>query len=330
MGIDRYINEPLPDLPVVAGAGSFIVTDPRGASTQAVVGLSATELYLLDLTSGSKVRLPNAPAGLSFTAGVSAVWDPSRGTGARGRVYVGGPGTAADWWWHHLDVDTLAWDVGGAPEVATLLAILGAFPANVWTIDAALAHPCTSVAAAADDNSIYLVGKNGVGSYRYDPTEPAGVGWTSVPPANRLVAAGAGSTLNWCWGWSMNRLVSLDAGGVGTAEYYRIAADGGGAADTWVAMVPVPAFTELPTTGTCSCTSCDGTKVYFAVNQTGRIYSFTPVDLRVRSVAEVYGNPGVGAATVGRRMAAFRYRGVEYLVILVQGTPYIQRIRLPG
>lgn len=325
MGLDRFIPEPLPDLPVVAGAGSFVVTDPRGVSTQAVVGLSATDYYLLDIVTGAKQKLPNSPAGLVFAAGISTIWDPSRGTS--GRVYVFGPGigAGADAYMGYIDIATLAWNSGGVPEIASLNAILGA----TWATDGALAHTCSSVAAAGDDNSIYLVGNAGVASFRYDISEPAGVGWTSVPPANRLVAAGAGATLNWCWGWSMNRLMSLDAGGVGTAEYYRILADAGGAANTWLAQVPVPAFTVLPTTGTCSCTSCDGTKVYFMLNQTGQIFSYTPVDLKVRPVAEVYGAPGLGAATVGRRMAAFKYRGSEYLVILIQGTPYVQRIRLP-
>lgn len=338
MSLDRFVTEPLPDMPVAANAGSFIVTHPQGIPVisgyrmradphpLALVGLSATDFYLMDLVEGTKVKVPNPPAGLAFGAGVSAVWDASRGTNQHGRVYVFGPGVATDAWWHHLDIDTLAWDAGGAPEEATLEGLLG----GVWTVDSALSHPCSAVSAAVnDDNGIYLVGKGAVTSYKYDPTEPAGTGWTSIPPANRAVAAGAGCVTKWLWSYSVNRIASLDGGGLGSAEYYRILADGGGAANTWVAGVPIPAFTgDLPGTGTCGCASTDGSALYFKLNQTGRIYSLEPNEFRVMPIAELTGPDGTGAATVGSRMCAFRYRDHEYLVCLVMNSVYVQRIRL--
>lgn len=322
-GFAKNILRSYPDLPATVGAGACIVTHPTGASTEAYIILSATSFNMVDLVSGSLLRLPNPPAGLVFGAGVCMLWDPSRG--ASGRVYVFGPGTGAgvDAYWHHFDIATKAWDVGGAPNVAALNALLG----GTWAIEASLAHPCTRVGLAVSDNFIYLTGNGGLPAFRYDITEPGGTEWTSVPPANRAVLAGPGSTLNWLFGQSVDHLYSVDGNGVGSMERYGIAGD------AWAAVVPVPVWTELPTTGTCSCVSTDGRKLYIKLNATGVIYAFDAVGLTLTPVAQIsesINSDGTATtATVGRKMATFKDRDADTLVVMINGTNYLQGIRLP-
>ena len=319
--MSNNILAPYPDLPVNVGAGALVLTHPQGLSDEAFVLLSATEFHLVNLKLGGRLRLPNPPGGLTWGAGVTGLWDSSRG--AAGRLYIFGPAAGPAFaWWHHFDVATWAWDVGGAPNIAALTALLAA----PWGTDAALAHPCTGVALAASDDFVYLTGNNGLPFYRYNITEPGGAEWTTVPPAARAVAAGAGCTLAWPWGVGVDRLYSVDGGGVGTMEYHGIAGD------AWAAVVPVPVWTTLPTTGTCSCTSGDGRLVYIRLNATGEVYSFNPLTLAIRpvgKVGEATGSDGTAAAaTVGRKMSLWRKDGDDVLVVLVNGTPYMHGLRL--
>jgi len=299
----------VPELPAAAGPGSFVVTDPRGDWPYVYIMLSATGWYQVDTRNWTWQQLPSPPAGLAFGAGVCAVKDTSLA-----RIWVVGPGTGAgvDAWFGFFDLVSMTWNPGGAPDVASLNALLG----GVWGTDGALAHPCTAVAAAASDDLLYLTGNGGLPVYQFSI---AGNTWTTVPPANRLVAAGAGTTLDWLWAYSVDLLFSQD-GGAASMESYGITAD------AWAAVVPVPAWPTVPGTGSCACASIHGEALYIRLNATGQIYRFDPLTSFVTPLCRLYGPDGTAGA--GGKICAYAAAGREYVLALLHGYRQLQRIRL--
>ena len=298
-------------LPVAAGNGAFIITDPRGTRTDAFLMMSATAFYRLDVTGGGLQRLPNPPAGLAFGAGVAPAWDASINA-----IFVLGPGAGGgvDSWFARYTYTTGVWLIRDSASLDVLL------PGTLG-LDATLTHPCTTVGAAASDDFIYAaLGANAAASLICPRYTKGGDAWVSVPPANRLVATGAGATMTWLWGHSPDLIFSLDGTGVGTAEAYGIAGN------AWGAAVPVPPFTALPAAGTCACASPRGDFLYFRLNATGGIYSYNRVTNDVTLVAQMYGADGT--ATVGSKMAVVQVDGVDYLLCLVNGSTQVQRIRI--
>lgn len=301
----------LATLPAAAGDGAFIVTDPRGTRTDAFVMTSATGFYRLDLTSGGLQRLPNPPAGLTFGAGVAPVWDETING-----IFVIGPGAGAgvDSWFARYTYTTGVW----APMNSATLDVL--LPGTLG-LDAALVHPCTTVGAAASDDFIYLAcGANAAASLITPRYSKAGNAWAAVPPANRLVAVGAGATMTWVWGYSPDLLFSLDATGLATGEQYSIAGN------AWAANTYFPPFTALPAAGTCACASPKGDVLYFRLNATGGIYTFNRLTNVVTLIAQMYGTDGT--ATAGSKMAVAQVDGVDYLLCIVNGSTQVQRIRV--
>lgn len=298
-------------LPVIAGAGALIITDPRGTRGDAFIMLAADSWWRLDLTSRALQRLPNPPAGLVFGAGVAACWDA---TGSN--IYVIGPGAGGglDSWFARYAVGTGVW---AAMNSATLDALLP----GVISLDSALAHPCTTIGAAASDDFIYWTGgANAAASLIFARYTIAGNIWTNVPPANRAVAAGAGATLIWPWGHHPDRLTSLDGGGVGTGEWYTIAGN------AWAAEAFLPPFTALPAAGTCARPSTDGKYVYIRLNATGTILRYDRLTTAVDTIGQL--STADGAATAGGKFCVYRTDGAEFLVCLLNGSTQIQRIQI--
>jgi hypothetical protein len=229
------------------------------------------------------------------------------------RIWVLGSGQLAPdrAWTGHYNTLTGVWtsvDAGG-----TLDALLG----GLWGTDGAMAHPCTTVAAAASDDFIYLCGNNAAAAYRYQITLDT---WTTVPPAARGAVGGAGTTLVWPWAINVDRLYAVDGGGLATQRWYSIAGN------AWTALAPIPPWTELPTTGTCACSSTDGRYVFIRENATETIFIYDPITSSIFPLGKITTTDG--AATVGGRLCSYETGGVHYVVTMIHGSPQVQRIRI--
>lgn len=319
-GINKNPVDIVATLPVPATAGMCMVTDPRGLSSYIYFLFSATSFWRVDTTSWTWQQLasPTAAIMTGFGAGTCMCWDQSGGT-----IYAFGPGAGGgdDAWTARYTIATNTWDARDL--TGDMDALLGA----PWGTDGSLCHPCTAIADApataaalgpiAADGYILLVGNNLGVAYVYDI---AGDAWTNTPAA-RGANAGAGSTLNWLWGYSQNRVYSLDGGGLDTSRYYGIAGN------AWAAVTPVPAWTPAPpNTGTSAIPSCDGSLRYIHLNSTGTILQFNPATSAVTPLASLYGTEG--AATVGRKLAAYKVGDREYLLAMGQSTTQLQRVQI--
>lgn len=310
-------------LPLASVAGSSMVTDPTGRGDWIYFLLSNLVWGRINIRDRSRTWQyltvpPAGPPPLFFGAGTALGWDSSQG--ASGRIYAFGPdATTPGAWFHHFDVADaqLAWDVGGAPEVASLNGLVGA----QWGTAGALAHPCMGVALPAADNLWFLVGNGALPAYAYDITEPAGVGWTTVPPAARPVVASNGCGLCWLWGVSVDNLYSPDGGGLDTESWYTIPGD------AWAAYAPAGGFiVDLPGVGASHCSSVDGRRMYSKSDDTGYIYAYDPVQNLRTTVARIYGPEGV-PSTEGQKMCAYRDDdGREHLLVQIHGTRNLQDI----
>lgn len=308
-GITKAPVDVIATLPEIAGAGSFIVTDPRGIRTDGFVLASGTGWYRVDFVSGAVQHLTDPAAGLTFGAGLCGVYDP---TGPI--IYCFGPGTGGgvDSWTASYTIATGVW--AGLDAGNTMDALLGA----TWATDGAMVHPCQTIAATASDDLIYLTGNGALVNYQYSII---GDTWTTAPPANRGAAAGAGCTFDWPSGMTTDILYSLNGGGAATGEAYSILGD------AWGGTVYFPPLVApLPDTGTSSCVSTDGRTIYYRVNATGTVYRWNPMTNALDTVGQLYGPDGV--ATVGGKIAAYEVGGVEYIVAIVHGSTQIQRMRI--
>lgn len=300
------------NLPAVAPAGSFIVTDPRGVHPLAYLGFGQALFYELNLWTGALQRLADIPAGLVFGAGTCAAYDSTNG-----RVWAVGPGAGAgdDSYTGYFSLATGAWVAADAGN--TLDGLLGA----TWGTDASLfcfstalsgAYPITNAAGIAN---LLLRGSGLNTCYQF------GIGAdTWVASAVPGVVSGAGTTLVPAWGHNPDRVYSTHGGGSTVVRYYGIAGN------AWGNVTPVPTFVDAPNTGTSAVAHPDGRKILYRLNATGQILYYDPVTNALVPYARIYGPDGT--ATVGSKLCAYKQDGDTYLVALVHGSSQVQRIRI--
>lgn len=247
-GIDLPVFQWLRFLPVSSLAGATICADDRGTNRYIYMLLGAASFWRYDTWTDSFQQLANPPT-LSFAAGVDLVFDPSRGT--LGYVWLFAPLTASPWaMFAYYDIAANTWTSRNVP--AGLAAAFGT--------DAYLAHTCSTINAAGNDDYIYLIGNNSTTWYYFSIT---GNSWTSMGTA-LPAAAGAGCALRWVFGYNTDRLYYIRGTATASVWYYSIATPG------FTAVTYQPA-TETFTTGTC--TAYDTIKtIYIQKDATHRIY----------------------------------------------------------
>jgi hypothetical protein len=206
-GIDLPVYQWLRSLPVASAAGACMCTDERGTNRFIYMLLGAASFWRYDTYTDTFQQLASPPT-VSFVAGVAMCFDPSQGTA--GYVWLFGPLTASPWaMFAYYDIAANAWTSRNAPTG------LGA----AWSIDAALAHTCTTYNAGGTDDYIYLIGNNSTTWYRFSIT---GNAWTSMATA-LTAAAGAGCSIHWVYGYNTDRLYIIRATATATVYYYTIA-----------------------------------------------------------------------------------------------------------
>ncbi len=296
------------NLPSVAPAGSFIVTDQLGRSQFAYCGFGQSSFYEINLYTGAIQRRADIPAGLVWGAGTCATYDSNNA-----RVSVVGPGTGAagDFaYTGYYNIATDAWVATGAGGQ------LEALLANTWGTEGTLLHLGTAMSGTYTGDVMILRGSNLNTCYLFSI---AGNAWaaTGVPGA----AANVGATMAVAWAHNPDRVYGTLGGGVAPLAYYSVA---GG---NWPMFVGGPTFSVGPTTGTAACTHPDGRLVLYRLNATGQILAFDPVTNTITSYARIYGADGT--ATVGTaKMCAYKQNGDTYLVVLLHGSTQVQRIRI--
>lgn len=309
-GVTQFPVDVFCNLPVVAGAGSFLITGPDGTHSYAYALAGQTAFYRLSLYgSPAYERVASPPAGLVFGAGVCAAYDSTRA-----RIYVVGPGTggADDVWTGYYNPLANTWtaaDAGG-----TLDALLG----GLWGTDGALCSPDAAINGAASSQYMYLRGGNLNTFYRFDK-----VADTWVAMAVPGLAGGAGCTLVWRPAWNADMIQSTHGGGSTAFVQYTISAG------TWAGGTPAVVPADGAGLGTCACATPDGFTGLWRLNASGQIMAWTRTSLF--PYARIYGADGV--ATVGSKMCTYRVGqtgsgGTTFVLVLLHGSNQIQRIRI--
>jgi len=310
-------------LPVAAGAGSFIITDPRGVSPYALVMTDDAAVYWLDINNEALMALDPAPAtphAMTWGAGACAAWDVDAGTA--GYVWVFAPAAAPnDAWFHFIDLSAMTWDYnhgGVRPDTATLAALLGA----AWGTDGDAVCLSQNVNANGNGN-LYLSGNGAVATYQFTGYNPGVAGGTWTAFANRTAAANAGTFLSWPHSFDHNSILSVDAGASPVTWENLV-----WGTPAWGAWVPVPGETTAYGAGTCACTSFDGRKIYLKVSATNQILEVDASSLTITPKATLYGDPEGGSASVGKKLCCYNDNGTTALLALKHGSNLIQRIEL--
>jgi hypothetical protein len=300
------------DLPVVPSAGSFIATDPKGASRYAFLGLGQNYFYALDLWSGGLTLLPVFPAAFVWGAGMCAAYD-----GTLGRLWVVGPGAGAG-----DDSHTAYWNVATGAWVAadagnTLDALLG----GTWSTAGALfaltadlsgAYPITNGAGVVD---LVLRGGGLNTQYQFRISTDT---WVASAVPGAVSAAGCSYAVPW----------AIDHGGVYSTH-------GGGstvmrrwdiATNVWANVTPIPPFTSAFGAGSSLLTHPDGRLILARVAATNQIIAYDPLLNTHTPYADLMGADGYPEA--GTRMCAYKQNGDTYLVAMIHGSTQVQRIRI--
>lgn len=308
------------NLPAVAPAGSFFVTDPFGISPYGYICFGQSSFYQIDLGSGALRRLPDLPAALVFGPGVTACWSYAGPNGRGETLDIIGPGVAGPTFAYTGRYDPFngAWAVTGA--AGTLTALLAA----TWGTDAASCF--VGLPSHGTANAYVLLRGSGLNtSYRLNIVGNAWAATGGVPG----VVSGAGCTMAATWGYAGDDLYAYSTHGGGNVALRRY----GVAADAWAAVVPDPVLVDAPNTGTCSCTHPNGRLVLIRLNATGQILAYNPNTMDivggddvVYPYARIYGPDGT--ATVGNKLCSWKQNGDTYLGVILHGSSQVQRIRI--
>lgn len=294
------------NLPSVAPAGSFFVTDPLGRSPYGYCCFGQSLFYEVNLYNGALRRLANLPAGVVFGPGLCATLNSGNG-----RVWIVGPGLGAgdDSYTGYYNPLTDAWVAADAAN--SLDALLGA----TWGTEGTLVHLGPAMSGAYTGDVMILRGGNLNTCYLFSI---AGDAWaaTGVPGA----VAGPGATMAVAWAHNDDRVYASLGAGVAPMAYYSIA---GG---NWPVFVGGPSFGDGPNTGASACTHPAGRRILYRINATGQIVSYDPVSNALTAYARIYGPDGT--ATVGNKMCAYVQGGDTYVCVIVHGSSQVQRIRI--
>jgi hypothetical protein len=300
------------NLPVLPTAGSFIVTDPKGTSRYAFIGLAQSHFYALDLWSGALTLLPVFPAQFVWGAGMCAAYDATLG-----RLWVVGPGTGAgdDSHTGYWNVATGAWVAADAGN--TLDALLGATWATAGTLlaltaDLSGAYPLTNAASVVD---LVLRGSGLNAQYQYRINTDTWVA-SAVPGA----ASAAGCSYAVPWALDHAHVYSTHGGASAVLRRWDIAAN------TWADVTPIPPFTSTISAGTSLLTHPNGRLILARIGTTGQIVAYDPHTNAQVPYADLMGADGYPEA--GTRLCAYTQNGSTYLVALLHGSTQVQRIRI--
>lgn len=238
-------------MPVSTAAGSSLATDKRGTHRYIYLLPGTTSFWRYDTWTDSYEQLTNPPT-LTFAAGVSMIFDPSRGTA--GYVWLFAPLNASPWCvFAYYDVAANVWTSRVVPSGL----------AAQWGTDASLAHTCSSYNAGGNDDYIYLIGNNSTTWYRYSIT---GNVWSSLSPV-LPAAAGAGCYITWPWGFNIDRLYYFRGTATPALYYYTISSP------AWSSDIAYKPKTETFTTGTCM-TYDSLNRIYIQKDNTHRMYLY--------------------------------------------------------
>jgi len=247
-GIDLPVFQWLRFLPVNSAAGACMCCDERGIDRYIYMLLGASSFWRYDIWTDSYQQLANPPT-LSFAAGISMVYDPSRGY-----VWLSAPLTSSPYhMFAYYDCATNTWTSRAA---VTGLGV-------AFGTDASLCHTCTTYNAAGDDNALYLIGNNLTTWYKFSVS---GNSWTTITPA-LPAGAGAGCHLQWTWGYNTDRLYYFRGTATGALYYFTLSTT------TWSADIGYVPKTETFTTGTCYCYDASK-RVYIGKDATHRVFYY--------------------------------------------------------
>jgi hypothetical protein len=250
-GIDLPVFQWLRFLPAASAAGSCMATDKRGTHRFIYIIFSATGFWRYDTWTDSYEQLASPPS-ITFAAGVSMIFDPSRGAG--GYVWLLAPLSSSPWCvFAYYDVAANAWTSRAVP----------AGLAAQWATDSCLAHTCTTYNAGGNDDYIYLIGNGSATWYRYSVV---GNAWSTMAPALPATAL-AGCHITWPWGFNVDRLYFFRGGASATLYYFTISAP------AWSADVAYKPKTETFTTGACM-TYDTLNRIYIVKDATQRMYCY--------------------------------------------------------
>ena len=246
--IDLPIYQWLRFLPVASAAGACMCNDERGTDRYIYFLLSATSFWRYDTWTDTFQQLANPPT-MSFAAGVTMCYDPSRGY-----VWLSAPLTSSPW---HMTAyyDTALNTWTSRANIAGLAAAFGT--------EASLCHTCSTYNVAGNDDYLYLIGNNGTIWWRFSVV---GNAWSVM--ANALpAAAGAGCTIVWPWGFNTDRLYYIRGTATSAVYYYTIGVP------AWSALIAYVPATETFTAGTCVA-YCPNNRIFIVKDATHRMFYY--------------------------------------------------------
>lgn len=299
-GIDLSLFQQLQNLPVYSAAGCCMCNDERGTDRYIYVLFNATNFWRYDTWADSWQQLHSPPSSMTFAAGCSMAYDPSRGY-----VWLFVPLNVSPWnnFFHYrINADTWYAD----QNVTGLSA--------QWSVDSSLIHTCPAYNAVGDDDALYLIGNNKTTWYKYSVSAAT---WTSITPVLPYEAAEA-AALVWAFGYNPDRIYYILGGTTSGVFYYIISTS------TWypsnLGYIPQ---TETFTTGSCYAGDA-GKRIYFMRNN---LQYVSALDLDAATMTPAGKMPmSAGTGIVGRGLVFVKIGATSWVYFRYHSSTYFTRM----
>lgn len=311
----------LPNLPVVATAGSCVAYDRRPMFTDiyflAPTSANSAQFYVIDAGANtiSKLTPPALTAASIVGAGTTMCYDETMG---RVWLYNAQSSTASGREWASWQYYDVAYGDWFTCDVASLAL------SAPWSVDAALVHTdgdiCVGqvVGGQPADDHVYLCGNDATNLYRYSISADT---WTIVAGSGGVREGTPGAGTNLIWNeWNNDQILSWRGRGSNLLDVYTISTD------TWSAgITPNPPL--ICTTGFQSA-SLHANGSTSLVSTGGVIYALDHTSYRVTPLATIYGSDGT--PHLGNGLFYYRTGGVTgyHVGFRVHSSNRVQRIKL--